>query len=588
MSLTILNDPQRESTQIFSERFTTEQALARLRDVDARARAALSSLNPSDDDWIPLSTEIDAEGHVTKSSLGVFDLAWQSPDHPEWPAQIKSETDRIRARIEEVHGVPLRFIIWAGMGGSIEDKTLYNSAGLLKGGPRFYSLDSTDPAKLKAIFEEMQRLSGEPLAALLRSTLIVGMAMGMTSYEPVVNLERIAGLYDSNKIDPRPNFIYITLPGSVLDQFAGPRGFERITLQPDGANSTAGRHSAPLTRGSLYPLAFAGVDLEPWIAGAQLTDEEIHKAWKLSAFLHAQGLEGSDKVSLLLPESWSAAGLWTKQDVEESLGKSEELGIKIVIGEKVRLRSFRRIDNQKQDRVFLAIQRKGEAHPEARNITALRHAGYPVGIVTFPHAKPLSHYMQFMHYVVGGLGYLRKMNFVTQPSVELYKSIASEIYTKATAAGGTANLPVWRDLRVPHAKELAAQLKKQDFEYGELTWFGDLRYSEEGRAMRVSLERIADRIFRSRLKMPVDIYEGPAMNHSYHEMIIGHGRCFSIVMTAARQTRFPAAHYEPDYHMAQFLSTKLALERRGRHVVAFPVEAIENLDAYFLEVASHL
>ena len=131
-------------------------------------------------------------------------------------------------------------------------------------------------------------------------------------------------------------------------------------------------------------------------------------------------------------------------------------------------------------------------------------------------------------------------------------------------------------------------MKKANFEYGELTWFGDLRYSEEGRAIRVSLERAADRIFRSRLKMPVDIYEGPAMNHSYHEMIIGHGRCFSIVMTAAKQTRFPAAHYEPDYHMAQFLATKLALERRGRHVVAFPVEQPEMLDDYFLAVASYL
>ena len=131
-------------------------------------------------------------------------------------------------------------------------------------------------------------------------------------------------------------------------------------------------------------------------------------------------------------------------------------------------------------------------------------------------------------------------------------------------------------------------MKKADFEYGELTWFGDLRYSDEGRAIRVSLERAADRLFRSRLKMPVDIYEGPAMNHSYHEMIIGHGRCFSIVMTAADQVRFPAAHYEPDYHMAQFLATKLALERRGRKVAAFPVEAPEMLDEYFLAVASYL
>jgi len=50
-----------------------------------------------------------------------------------------------------------------------------------------------------------------------------------------------------------------------------------------------------LTRGSLYPLALAGVDLASWIAGSELSDEEIHIAWKLSAFLHAQGVAGRDK-----------------------------------------------------------------------------------------------------------------------------------------------------------------------------------------------------------------------------------------------------------------------------------------------------
>ena len=46
-------------------------------------------------------------------------------------------------------------------------------------------------------------------------------------------------------------------------------------------------------------------------------------AWKLAAFLHVQGLSGRDKVTLLLPRAWEGAGMWTKQDFEESLGKAE-------------------------------------------------------------------------------------------------------------------------------------------------------------------------------------------------------------------------------------------------------------------------
>jgi glucose-6-phosphate isomerase len=569
LSLSILNDSTRESSQRFFHEFEAGHYLERLRAGD-----------PSDSELASLAMETDAKGNVTKNSLGVYNLAWQAVEHPEWAAQVQAEAERIKHRIQETHGLLLRFIIWAGMGGSIEDKNLYNAAGLFKRGPRFYALDSTDPLKLKAIIENIQHISGLQLPDILRSTLVVGQALGMTSYEPVVNLTKLAGLYDKFGIDSRPNFVYMTLPGSILDQFASSRGFERIPLQLDDGNSTSGRHSSPLTRGSLLPLALAGVDLTKWFAGTHLTDDEISTAWKLAAFIHAQGLERRDKVSLVLPRSWSAAGIWTKQDFEESLGKSEELGLKIVIDEKPRLRNF------SDDRAFLVVQLKGEAHPHALVITAIRHAKLPVAVLTFPGRTVLSKYMQFMHYVVGGLGYLRKMNFVTQPGVELYKSIASEIF------GAKNQAELFSALTCPNPKAFAARLKQlassHAIEYGEITYFGDTRYSEEGIATRRLLNRAADLTFRSRLKMPADVYEGPAMNHSYHEMIIGHGKCFTIVLAPRKQTRFAVANYDPDYHMAQFLATRQALERRNRHVLAFLVDDLADLAEWFQSVASNL
>src|SRR5262249_11406251 len=142
---------------------------------------------------------------------------------------------------------------------------------------------------------DMQTRSGQRLPALLRSTLVVGMAMGMTSYEPVVNLEKLLLLYEKHGIDSRPNFLYMTLPDSLLDQFARKRGYRKIELQLDNDNSTAGRHSGPLTRGSLYPLALAGVDMKSWMAGTFLSEEEILTAWKLAAFLHAQAKRAATK-----------------------------------------------------------------------------------------------------------------------------------------------------------------------------------------------------------------------------------------------------------------------------------------------------
>ncbi len=569
MSLSILNDSTRESSQAFFEQFSAGRYLERLKQAD-----------PSDSELASLGMETDANGQVTKNSLGHFIMARESAEHPEWPNKVTAEAERLKQRILDTHGVPLRFIIWAGMGGSIEDKILYNAIGLLRRGPRFYALDSTDPIKLKSIVEDIQTISGLQLPEILKSTLVVGQALGMTSYEPVVNLTKIAGLYEKFGIDGRVNFVYLTLPGSILDQFAGPRGFERIPLQLDDGNSTSGRASSPLTRGSLLPLALAGVDIGAWFAAANLSDEEIETAWKLSAFLHAQGLQGRDKISLLLPKSWFAAGLWTKQDFEESLGKSEELGLKIVINEKPRIR------NLSDDRAFLVVQLKGEPHPDAKVITALRHAKLPIAVLTFPGKTVLSKYMQFVHYAVAGLGYLRKMNFVTQPSVELYKAIAAEI----SQAGNQAEL--LSALTRPDPRKLAGTLKhlasKRIVEYAEITWFGDTRYSEEGIAMRQLLNRAADLTFRSRLKMPVDVYEGPAMNHSFHEMIIGHGKCYSIVLAARKQSRFAVAQYESDYHMAQYLATRQALERRNRHVLAFLVDDLDELAEWFQVLATNL
>src|SRR5262249_28687207 len=163
-------------------------------------------------------------------------------------------------------------------------------------------------------------------------------------------------------------------PGSLLDQFARERGYRKIELQLDNDNTTAGRHSGPLTRGSLYPLALAGVDVKSWIAGTFLSDEEILTAWKLSAFLHAQGEAGRDKVTLVLSKPWGGAALWTKQDFEESLGKSEEIGLKIVIGEKIRLANYRPPKDARQDRAFLSVQIKGAASPDAPKVALLRRA----------------------------------------------------------------------------------------------------------------------------------------------------------------------------------------------------------------------
>ncbi len=611
-------------SEFHAELFRRENTLDRLKALDSRVRRkGLDSLDPARSELIRIGMEVNGRGRVTKNGYGVLNLSWQAQRHPEWAEQVRSEAEEIRQRIRETHKCPLRFLIWAGMGGSAEDKNMYNAAGLLTHGPRCYVLDSTDPAKLKHILEDIVRRSGVSLAEALRGTLVVGMAMGMTSYEAVVNLEKLSALYEKHRIDPGPNFLTMTLPGSLLDRLARERGYRKVEFQLDNDNTTAGRHSGPLTRGSLIPLALARNDLRAWIEGAVLTEEEIHTAWRLAAFLHAQGEAGRDKVTLLLPKPWAGAAVWTKQDFEESLGKCECAGIKIVIGEKVRLANYRSPKDPRQDRLVLAVHVKGAPATDAEKITQLRRSGYPVAVLTAPRGSLLSHYMQFIHYTVFGLGRLRRMNFVTQPSVELYKSIANRLYASAQKAGGLEKTTEWQKMQVSprqaryrggitlyydrlpldpmgnssapavYAGMLHTLALTRCAQYGELTFFGDTRYSPRGRAVRKVLDRAAEEVFHARLKMPADVYEGPAMNHSYHEMVIGHGGCFSTILLPEKAERLPEAGHTADYHRAQFLATLMALEQRGRPVVSITLRDLEDaslaaLGEFFHQVAVHL
>ena len=615
MQLKIYHDvPESESAY---KTFQKDKVLTRLKAIDEQARTkGLASLDAAKEPLIALGMEQAGDGSVTKNSYGHFHLSWLAQQNPEWPAKIQNEVAAIRDRIQKTHGVPLKFLIWAGMGGSAEDKTLYEKSGLLKKGPKLFVLDSTDPAKLKNILTAMTEKTGLTIKDALKRTLIVAQALGMTSYEPVVNLKMLTALFEKHKLDAKPNFLYMTLPGSILDQYAGPRGYMRVPLQMDEGNSTSGRHSSPLTRGSLYPLALAKADLKAWMAGTFLADEDIDTALRLASFLDVQGKAGRDKITLLLGKPIAAAGIWTKQNFEESLGKSEDLGLKMVIDEKPKLSNYRAPKDKSQDRVILAVTVKGSADGVAEKAALLRRSGYPVATITLGKNATLSSYMQFMHYVVFGLGYLRQMNFVTQPSVELYKAITSRIHSDESQADwkamlGSAKQMKWRggvtlyfdkitqlDASGKTAPEVYASLlksaiQKHRMQYGELSFFGDFRYSKQGQALRKVMDKAGESIFRGKLKQPVDVYEGPAMNHSFHEMIIGHGKCFSTVLLSEKVEKLVGVDYPADYHRAQFLATQMALAERGRDVLAITLKDMEPaslkaLDDFFVQVAASL
>jgi hypothetical protein len=221
------------------------------------------------------------------------------------------------------------------------------------------------------------------------------------------------------------------------------------------------------------------------------------------------------------------------------------------------------------------------------------------------------------------MAWLRGMSFRARPGADLQESIAKRILSEVQEAGGAAPA-CWKrmvsskrqvafrgdltlhydrldlnfdtggmDAPQLYAAILRGLLADRRIEYGDLTFFGDTRYAPAGVAVRRILDHAADGLFERRLNIPADVHEGPAMNHSCQEMILGHGRCLSTVLLSEAQEPLAAARYAPDYHVAQFLAAQVALAERGRPVVAITLRnlgetSLRALEEFFHRAASCL
>ncbi len=388
--------------------------------------------------------------------------------------------------------------------------TQANPLGPLKGGPLSYTLDSADPEELKGIVDDMQHRARQPIAELLPSTLVIG-----RNYAT----ERLKTLFEKFGIDPTPNFI-------ALDE----------------------------TRARLYALALANKDLAPWLAEYARDD-----APRLAAFMQAQLHDFRDKFTLLLPDDWLSAGQWTRRRFA---------GIPLIVDPNPHPRHFRRATDPLQDRVFLVVQRKGEAHPAAAAITNLRNAGYPMAVLTFGANAPLAHYLQVVEDTAHALG-------LSAPD-----TIPDEPLDDPEAALGALKSETPESLA--HALDYAAKFRA--FTWGEIVFFGDLARIP---LLRKNLDIGARWLFRSPFRMPAGVFEGPS------EVLLDNPGCFTLLAISATQNRFALASCEPGRHISQFLATKLALERRRRLVRAIlvkdlSIESIAGLEEFFSRTARNL
>jgi glucose-6-phosphate isomerase len=466
----------RKDAAALAAAFTREDATAQIR--AALAASEAGAWNPDLNKAARTLTEInpaDYHAKVPRERQRRMDRAgWVAmPDRILTFAEdrVRADAQRIEKEIQRAHaseGETIRYVIWAGMGGSGEIVRVISTSGAVAAAARrrarIFVLDASGGSSLGGVLEQIVRLEArrEPVAGkgrekwealltrALQHTLVLGVSMGMTSEEPVINMTALEEIFSK-----RPGFTAsqvgahfwaMTLEGSTLHEFLKVKGWgdHRIALQLDGENrSTLSGRNSYGSRVGLLPFAFLGVPIRPYVAaqaGPRFTDAERGQAFILSAALAAAQERGFTQPTFLLPASYEPAGFWLMQQMEESLGKDGRHVLKVDIGSADGLKTLLPAKNARQRRVFIHVRAAGETDIHARLAARLVKAGYPVVEVSLPAGEgPMGSLPTLLHlwtHTVFGMGYLWDVDTVGQYYVEMYKKYVQLFILESMAKGG--------------------------------------------------------------------------------------------------------------------------------------------------------
>jgi glucose-6-phosphate isomerase len=189
--------------------------------------------------------------------------------------------------------------------------------GTFENHPELLVLDSTDPAQVKAIEDQID---------YTRTVFIVSSKSGST-LEPNIfkqyfftrASEALGGAAKAAR-----HFAAITDPGSNMQQVAEGDGFRRIFF---GKPGIGGRYSA-LSNFGMVPAAATGVDLDCFLdkteemveACAACVPARDNPGVILGAILGAAGNAGRDKITLVASPGIASLGAWLEQLLAESTG----------------------------------------------------------------------------------------------------------------------------------------------------------------------------------------------------------------------------------------------------------------------------
>ncbi|MFH2030496.1 MAG: hypothetical protein ABIJ40_07660 [Bacteroidota bacterium] len=349
-------------------------------------------------------------------------LAWLNS-----PSESLSMLDEIISFRDEIIDSGFKNVLLLGMGGSSLAPEVFSKIfGKENKFLNLEILDSTDPGAVLALKNKFNP----------KETLYIVSTKSGGTVETISFMKYFFNYAVEKLGDEASNhFIAITDPGSGLQQMAEDLNFRNIFLNnPD----IGGRYSA-LSLFGMVPAALIGIDLQRFLANAQLLANESagnsaeNSSLVLGVLIGLFAAEKKDNLTFVLSDEIKYFGSWVEQLVAESTGK---IGKGILPVDREELLSP---EYYSDDRFFVNIRLKKDIS-NSEKISTLIQEGHPVIEIVLDDIYDLAKELYRWEFATAVTGWFLNIQPFDQPNVESAKIIARQMVKEYQEKGELLNL----------------------------------------------------------------------------------------------------------------------------------------------------
>ena len=351
------------------------------------------------------------------------------------PTHFADQVPALEGFGEGIRDAGFTTAIVGGMGGSsLAPDVLHRTFGTADGWLDLRVLDSTDPAAVAAVVDDLDPLATLWIVASKSGTTTEPLAFQADAWD---RAERALRAHDAPRNEHAGELmVAITDPGKSVEAIPHHDELREVFLNPA---DIGGRYSA-LTYVGLVPASLIGLDLDAFLASALAMAGACHEpdpganpGLSLGLAIGTLARSGRDKLTFVADPSIDSFGAWVEQLIAESTGKH---GTGIVPIDREPLGDITAYGN---DRVFVRLSLAGGAPFVAGDslVDAAATAGHPIIRIGLADPIDLGAETFRWEFATAIAGAVLAIDPFDQPNVEEAKNLTRTVL----AAAGSGEAP---------------------------------------------------------------------------------------------------------------------------------------------------